>query len=243
MKKEKRQLIQFKLENKEDFIVYLNELISRLDRCIVKHKRFLEELKIFIYDQKLKNEGIDLSKIRISEDVYHRFLSMLSGIEFYEINLVGDGQSSSISYFKLRSIIEKRTRKGTLQFKMRELDEDYQSELLEFNLLRNWFNHVPESLLTAQIELIKKEELPKLSLNPIEITYFNYCSLEYVEDMYNQSFTLYNGIRKAHQNMKKDYSFLLGEKVEIKRIYSDKILQVDNMSVAKLSSEIQGLSK
>ena len=49
--------------------------------------------------------------------------------------------------------------------------------------MRNWLNHVLESLLVSEMEFVKKGKA-ELSLNPVIIVHHNFASYEYFEHLY-----------------------------------------------------------
>lgn len=237
-KEERRRMKSFDLKSKDEFIIYLQELIGRTYKCIRKHKRYLERLDSYI--ETLKNKEDD-KEIKISEEVYGEFTDLLSSIECYVLNLIGDHQQSSMSYKKFRDLIDKRKKRGTIDFEIRELDQTVIEYLNELNKIRNWANHVPESLLTSEIRLIQEGKLKDHSRNPIIITIDQYYSLEYLMDLYETSSNFNKVIVSVHQSMKKDYSSLIGESMNIVKNYTDKPRGIEFLEATKLSGQVQEL--
>ena len=238
-KDEKRKMKRFQLENKDDFRVYLHEIIGRMDKCIVKYKRYLQRMNNYI--QKITEEDNIRNDSPMPYDDYSEFVDLFSSVDSYVLNLIGDSQDNSISYKKFRDILAKRKNKNTLDFEIRELDEKTVLLINDLNKMRNWINHVPESLLVSQIKLIDEGNLCKHDVNPIGIYYHNYCTFELLKDLFDTSQNFYKGIRRIHQNMKKDYSSLIGERVEVERIFLDKPKGVEHLEMAKLSASVQGI--
>ncbi|WP_079495758.1 hypothetical protein [Maledivibacter halophilus] len=241
-KKYKKKLKQFSLNEKTDFIIYLQELIVRTDKCLVKMKRNLDNLAKLIkkHDMNELEEGFS-GEIIVPSEKYGMYVDLLSNNTSYLLNLIGDQQNSSISYKKFRYIIDRRIKKKSLKFEIREIDEEVNKILCDLNKMRNWFNHVPESLLLSEIELIREGKLNSHKLQPIEIYYPTYCSLNVVKDLYETSFGFYNICRKIHQNAKKDYSSLIGKSVTINRISIDEPKTMEYFEATKLSSDVQGI--
>ncbi|WP_152669265.1 hypothetical protein [Paenibacillus sp. DMB20] len=150
-------------------------------------------------------------------------------------------KKTSISYFKYRKQAERSIKAGVNDIKLSPLSSDLESHLNEFNRLRNWQNHIPESLLTSEISLVEEDKLLKRSKNPIEVFYYKYVSLEYFKDLYITSRNFYQVSRKIHQSVKRDYSLLINESVEIRRIFTDKVRTIEDFDAAKKSAKIQGL--
>lgn len=113
----KQELKQFKLEERIDFTIYLQELISRTDKSLLKLKKHLSELEIEILEFKdsLKNGTL---KKEFDYEVYSRYVDLIESPTSYLLNLIGDQQKSSISYAKFRTLIEKRIKRGALKFKI-----------------------------------------------------------------------------------------------------------------------------
>lgn len=237
-KEERRKMKSFDLKSKDEFIIYLQELIGRTYKCIRKYNRYLERLSSYI--ETLKNEEDD-KEIKITEEVYSEFADLLSSVESYVLNLIGDHQQSSMSYKKFRDLIDKRKKKGKIDFEIRELDETVIEYLNELNKMRNWVNHVPESLLTSEIKLIQEGKLKGHSRNPIIINIEQYYSLEYLVDLYETASSFSKVIGSVHQSMKKDYSSLIGESMSIAKNYIAKPRGVEFLEAAKLSGQVQEL--
>ncbi len=163
-----------------------------------------------------------------------------SNVMCYLLNLLGDCKTSSISYFKYRKQVQKVINKGNEELKLEKLDNIIEATLSEFNKLRNWQNHAPESLLVSEVELIKKKE-SVLPMNPMTIVHYNYVCYEYFLDLYKSNSRFYKGARKVIQAAKRDYKLLQGEAVSYQRIYSDVPVSVSGFKAAKMSAKIQGL--
>ncbi|MDU7365401.1 hypothetical protein [Clostridium sp.] len=238
-KKEKQKMKQFELSSRESFVIYLQELITRTYKCIRKHKRYLDKLESYI---NIKSDDKTTKDVRVPEEDYSEFLSLLSDVESYLLNLIGDHQQSSMSYKKFREVLDRKNKKGHIDFEVRKLDEDIAEYLSQLNKLRNWQNHVPESLLTSQIRFIEEGKMEGYFENPIVININNYYTLEYLIDLYNGSKNFHNVIVKVHQNMKKDYSCLIGESVRIEKNYIETSVKICVTEATKMSAEIQGLN-
>ena len=94
----------------------------------------------------------------IPYDIYGDICDKTCNIMSYLLNLLGDCQMTSISYFKYRKQVQKLINKGIGGIQLSALDTETESILMELNKLRNWQNHVPESLLISELELIEKKK-------------------------------------------------------------------------------------
>lgn len=236
----KKELKQFELEEKIDFIVYLQELIARTDKCLVKLKKYLDELEKEILEFKIDIEKGDM-KSEFNYESYSRYVDLIDSPTSYLLNLIGDQQKTSISYAKFRRLIDRRIKRNSLKVEVRDIDEEIDYYLSDLNRIRNWSNHVPESLLLSEISMIKEGKLHGHSINPIQVNYFKTCEIEMIKDLYETSSSFYNVCRKIHQSMKKDYSSIIGESVEIQRILIEQPKNMVHFEPTKLSADVQGI--
>ena len=137
-KQRKKELKQFALSNKEEYIIYLQNIIAIAVKAMETHKKYVKELEDIIACYQVGE--------KIPHDVYSDIQNKISNVECYLLNLFGDGQTSSISYFKFRKMIIKAKKNLDIEFNV--MSEEENEILNEFNKSRNWNNHIPESLLT-----------------------------------------------------------------------------------------------
>lgn len=97
---------QFPLSDKENCKIYLCRIISTCELCLDRLKIYNNKMKD-VLDQYAPN-GL------IPQETYSELCDMASNIECYLLNILGDSQSSSISYFKYRNEVEKQKKKGNL---------------------------------------------------------------------------------------------------------------------------------
>lgn len=228
-KKDKKQ---FPLTSKENCAIYLCRIISSCELCMDRYKIYNKEAKLILEQY----EGKD----KIPYDIYSNICDKTGNVMCYILNLLGDCQSTSISYFKYRKQIKKLINKGIDKIPLYSIDEKIENLLIDFNKMRNWQNHVPESLLVAEVELMKNGEL-KLSMNPMDIIHYNYVSYEYFADLHDSNLNFYKAARKLIQSAKKDYSLLMDSKVSYPRQYSDTPVKLNKSEPAKMSAKIQGI--
>ncbi len=236
----KQDLKQFKLEEKIDFTVYLQELIARTDISLLKLKKYLDELETEIVEIKKDIEKCG-RKNEFNYERYSRYVDLIDSPTSYLLNLIGDQQKTSISYAKFRSLIDKRKKRGSLNVEVRDIDEEIEYYLTDLNRMRNWYNHVPESLLLSEISMIREGKLNGHNINPVQVSYFQICELDVIEDLFETSTNFYNVCRKIHQSMKKDYSSIIGESVKIQRVFIEKPKSMKYFEASKLSADVQGI--
>jgi len=108
----------------------------------------------------------------------------------YLLNLLGDCQTSSISYFKYRKQIQKRIQRGNLDIPLSIISEKISDMMSEFNKMRNWQNHIPESLLISELDMIHAGNM-EFPMNPVEITHYENVTYECFEHLYLSNLEFY----------------------------------------------------
>lgn len=230
-----KQLKQFQLQDKASCVIYLKRIIGTMDLCIVRLNEHLKEMESEL--KKYKDTGTT----RIPHKVYADLLDKTSNLEVYLLNAIGDMQSTSISYIKYRQQANRLIKVGNKDIQLSPLSVEIEGHLQEFNRLRNWQNHIPESLLTAELSIIQREGALLPLDNPIEVYYYDYVLLDDFEDLYFTMKNFYDMSRLFHQSAKRDYSLLIGESVTITRI-SKEIKTANRFEAVKLSAKVQGLN-
>lgn len=206
----------FPLISKDDFIYYLRDIIDTTARYLIRYKRYVEELKKFIMEHDLEKDP----RKKVSNRTYEDFFDKLRHVQTVLLNLIGDKSKQSLSYNKFREIADKRIANG-LDLNLSKLPDDSRIALNQFNNWRNLNLHIPLSFLSATRELAKQriaEEPKKYSQipdNPIFITQYEHQYSELFIVMCKRSEVFYSLARNMHQQMKKDYSRLIGESVDI----------------------------
>lgn len=156
------------------------------------------------------------------------------------LNILGDLQGSSMSYYKFRQLYSKHEK--NLDFKLEPLSEEIIADLKQFNMSRNFQNHMPESLITVEREIINEKGLDISNMNPLIVVSDESCTLKYDIDMYN-SYKAMNAMAKGiFEIMKKDMSVFLGKELEIVEMCSDKPKSIEALEPVKKSASIQGLN-
>lgn len=226
-KKEK----QFPLTSKENCIVYLNRIISSCERCMDRLRDYnLEGNKLLV-----EYAGKDVVPL----EIYAELQDKTSNITSYLLNLIGDAQASSISYFKFRNYISKHS---ISDVSLNPLDGQIQELLNDFNRMRNWQNHIPESLLVAEMEQVKVGKM-KFPMDPVNITVYKNVTYDYFKNMIEINISFYNAARKIIQCAKRDYRNVYGKSVMYNRIYVDRPLDFDKSIAAKKSAKVQGIKR
>lgn len=232
-KKNKKELKQFPLTNKTNCIIYLQRIIATSELCLFKLKGYNKNTNSILQQYK-KNE-------KIPHDIYEAEKDKTSNVICYLLNILGDAQSTSISYFKFRKQVMKSAKKGDEDIQFTPFSDEIQDLISDFNRMRNWMNHIPESLLTSEIELIREGKFFPHTKNPIELNINQFVTYEYLQDLYNENIGFYEAARKLVQMCKKDYSLLIGESVKITKVFHEKPAGIEYLEVGKMSADVQGI--
>lgn len=231
--KEKKELKQFSIKTHSNCITYLQRIIVTSELCLLRLKKYNSQTKA-ILEQNGEN-------CKITHEIYEIEKDKTNSIMCYLLNILGDAQASSISYFKYRKLAEKLIKQNVEGVALVPLTEEIKHLMQEFNKLRNWQNHILESLLTSEIELTKEGKLLPHTVNPIVLNIRLYVTYDYFKDLYDSNVGFYDAARKIVQICKKDYSLLIGESVRIAKEYKEIPADVDSLDAVKLSSHVQGL--
>lgn len=229
----------FALDKKEDFIEYLLFLINHTQIYMKSHKRYLKEMEQIIENMGLRENP---SK-KINPTMYDDLRNKISTPGNMLLNILGDETKTAISYRKFRVIVKRRMKKNKLDIGLEELPEEIWEILKELNICRNWGLHIPESLLVAEVETRKMAEKEKgvvfiRNYNPIKNTVYNYYEGGWIVDLYEECAHIHSGFSKVFQQMKKDYSKLIGESMRMENIIFD-TRPLKDMNIPKISTLIQ----
>lgn len=238
-KEERRRLKTYQLEEKENYIYYLYQLICRCYKLLKKQDKYLSDLSDYITASQTQDILKKPCYVDIPYDVYGDFLSLQASVETHLLNTIGDMQNSSLSYYKFRNLIRKKENKKTLNFSMPELPENIWTILKRFNEARNFQNHQPESLITAEAKLVVDKKLQQVQYNPIQIINYEHCTLELLIDLYSTYKHLNEGAQEVFIQMKLDYEYLIGEKLIIQDVFSKNSKGTDHLEAVKIAYEIQ----
>lgn len=225
---------QFQLNSKENCCIYLHKIITSSELCMDKFKVYNKEAKSVL-------EHYEGKKV-LPYDKYSTMCDKTYNLISYLLNLLGDAQGSSISYFKYRKVIEKRIKNGNIDIPIYSIDDDVKELLQEFNKKRNWLNHVPESLLISEMKIVNSGDaiFPR---DPIEIYHYKSVEYEYYKHLYLSNLTFCNEAKSIIQSVKKEYSLLMNKHIYYHRVYIDKPLGFSKAEAAKMSAKVQGLKE
>lgn len=223
---------QFALDSKEKCCVYLCRIISSCELCMDRFKRYNKQIKDILDEY----EGMDV----IPYEMYGEMCDKSYNVISYLLNLLGDCQTSSISYFKYRNLMQRRINKGHFDIPVYLITDEVKNIMSKFNKMRNWQNHVPESILIAEMELVNEGKM-ELPMDPVEITHYKNVTYEYFEHLYLSNITFYREARKIIQTIKREYSLLMEKSISYPRVYTNKPLSFSKSEATKKSWVVQGL--
>lgn len=143
----------FKFNNEADFILYLAELITDLIQKKDRLERYGNEVKLI-----LKNNP---NAKFIQSDIFESINDKVNRINQYIFNIIGDESKKAVSYRKFRKILFKQ--KNNLKITLNNLPREEVELIGEFNQLRNWGLHIPESLY------VQKKHSSKWILNSFSL--------------------------------------------------------------------------
>jgi len=205
------------IENKEDAIIFLNQLIILIDKRMMRLKRSIMDLED---ELKRCNEN----EKRVQTDAYHRLSESIECLTNYLFNLFSDETKTAVSYKQFRNILKKKAKQGHQEFQLDELESDIVKLLNEFRDMRNWSHHVPQSVFNSQLDYMKEQVgLPSdfvrfnFSSEIIAVLTWNYHEIAWLHELQHNVTKLYQYFTKVFQRMKKDYSKLIGTSVRIIR--------------------------
>lgn len=231
----KKEQKQFRLDSKENCCIYLLRIITTAEKCLIRLKDYNLQTKSVLDEFNEKKADM------VSHSIYSEFVDKTSNVISYLLNIIGDAQGVSISYFKYRQQAKKLMDRNVEGISILEFTDELSDLLGDFNKMRNWQNHIPESLLLSEEELIKEGKAYKQPRNPIEIYLHNYVTFEYFKDLYDNNLSFYKAARRLVQAAKRDYSCLIGESVSVQRKYIDAPIGMPQLEAAKMSAKTQGI--
>ncbi|MBD8138498.1 hypothetical protein IFR10_23770 [Bacillus sp. CFBP 13597] len=220
---------KFIINSRSDFIVYLRFLIIGAFKNLKRYDLYVEQLEQKIQKLNLRNKPNAI----IDSEIYEEFNDKIQRVSNKLLNLFGDLQSDSLSYFKFRKQLVKRNIE--VKKDLGELSEGLSKYLKLANESRNWGLHEPESLLNAHLENIgklwSKEEvdLYKTQFNPINIPDFEKYEGKWLISLYTECTNNRQLYAELYQSMLTDYKNLIGTFPEIKEF---------NVPVRPLESEL-----
>lgn len=196
----------FNFSDISDYVFYLSELIIDTIQKKERIEFYLKEIENII-------ETNPRAKL-INSDLYEAISDKTMRPMQYMFNLLGDESKKAVSYRKFRKLLFNN--KSKLGIQLDKLNSEEENILGQFNQLRNWGLHIPESLFIQKkvffkmdkdfiIENKKKIIIPKY--NNFEIEFLHKFKVEIQEVL--------TAIEIILTRMKSDYEALIGEPFEL----------------------------
>jgi hypothetical protein len=200
----------FKFNDKGDYVFYLSELILDLIQKTDRLKCYHKEIDS-ILSSNPKAKFID-------SVLYESISDKVCRLFQYLFNLIGDESKKAVSFRKFRKLLYKqRTVLGIL---LESLSEEENKVLSDFNSLRNWSLHIPESLFIQKREFFKMDSNFILThKTKIPIPRYDNFEIEFLITQKKEIEDVLEGTELILSRMKSDYSILIGGDFEL--IYED----------------------
>jgi len=190
----------FKFSDSGDFIFYLSELIADLIQKTDRLKHYHNEIDLILKSNPKATVIDSILYDSISDKVNRLFQ--------YLFNLIGDESKKAVSYRKFRKILFKY--RTELKITLEPLAEKENEILSEFNSLRNWGLHIPESLFLQKRKYFQMDSAFMIAnKHSIPIPKYDYFELEFLVKQKEEIENVLECSMIILERMKKDYSALI----------------------------------
>lgn len=228
----KRDLKQIDLNMEDNRIIYLYKIIMIIEERMNRLERYILDIGEHLLEN-YKGQNIPYDEAML-------YFDAVEYIHCYLLNVLGDSQSSSISYFKYRNFCKQKNYQCT------DLDQDTESYLVELNKERNFCNHIPESILVEDIKNIKSDDRiqknKKYYLKNIGVPIHNDVDYEYFFRKNEAIKRFYFGIKHIRDCIIKDYKVNLGEEIQIIPMEAGTSKEIDHEYVQRVAKNIQKIN-
>lgn len=192
---------EFKFNDKTDYIFYLAELITDCYQKTDRLKKYGQEIEQII----LTNPNAKI----IQTEFYESISDKVNRLYQYIFNLLGDESKKAVSFRKFRKRLYND--KNKLNIKLEQLSQNELKILGEFNTLRNWGLHIPESLLIQKKEFFKMDsEFIETNKMTIPIPTYDYFEVQFLTEMKREIREVIDSSMIILERMENDYSVLIG---------------------------------
>lgn len=204
----------FKFKERSDYIFYLSELIIDLIQKKDRLSEYQSEIELI-----LKNNP---TAKYINSVLYESISDKTVRIFQYLFNLIGDESKKAVSYRKFRKLLFKQ--KNVLNIDIEELSQEEKKILSDFNSLRNWGLHIPESLFIQKKAFFKmNSDFINTNKRIIPIPRYDNFEIEFLIKQKDEIFEVLEYCEKILNRMKIDYSSLINEDFAIE--YEDNLVK------------------
>lgn len=186
-----------------DYIFYLSEIISDCHQKKSRLEKYLGEIDILIKENPVAKS--------IEADLYEEISDKSLRLIQYLSNLIGDNTKWAMSYSRFRKVLE--SNKNKLWISINELKKSELDLLHEFNSLRNWWLHIPESLIISKRnKLILDNNIIELYKHNILRVIYKYYELKYLKELQNEVREFLVSTNSIFLTMITDYDLLIKSK-------------------------------
>lgn len=197
---------EFKFNDHTDYIFYLAELITDCYQKTDRLKKYEQEIEQLI----LTNPNAKF----IQTELYETLSDKVNRLFQYISNLLGDESKKAVSYRKFRKKLYKE--KNKLNINLQELTQNESKILGNFNTMRNWSLHIPESLFVQKKDFFKMDSVYiDLNKNTIPIPTYDNFEIKFLIEMKREIQYVLDSSMIILERMKSDYSILIGESLKI----------------------------
>jgi hypothetical protein len=196
----------YKFEDKTDYIFYLSEIIIDLIQRKERIELCLKEANSIL----INNPSAKLINSNLYDSISDTIIRPLQ----YIFNLLGDESKQAVSYKKFRKLLF--VKRNILGIDLNPLSDEENRILNEFNLLRNWSLHIPESIYTEKKTFFKiNSDFIIENKNKIIIPKYENFEIKFLENFKKEMGDVLIEIEKILSRMKDDYRIIIGEDFEI----------------------------
>tara|TARA_R110002033_G_scaffold52713_2_gene100246 strand:- start:2 stop:625 length:624 start_codon:yes stop_codon:yes gene_type:complete len=150
----------------------------------------------------------------IQSSLYEPLSDKTNRIFVYLFNLIGDESKKAVSYRKFRKILYKQ--RNQLSISLEQLSQEENNILSEFNSLRNWGLHIPESLYMQKKHFFKMDSnFIMIHQNRIPIPQYENFEIEFLTKLKQEISDVLECCETILERMKIDYSCLIGGEFKI----------------------------
>ncbi len=180
--------------------------------------------------------------IDLSFDGFSEIQDKARGVSIRLLNSIGDRTKEAMSYNKFRSEVKSRKRILSEENKedflvLDDLSQEQNEILNDFYKARNFEAHLPDLKFISQQKYRKKQKIESglpMHIVPKEIVFINryeYIELEWLWMGYIDHTDFKESVEKIFQQIKRDYSKLVGKSMSISLI-DNKYLPADYIEIS-----------
>lgn len=196
----------FQFNQLSDYIFYLSELIIDSINNIEKLESYHKEVDY--------NLATNIEVKYINSEIYESISDKVNRRFQYLFNLVGDESRKAVSYRKYRKVLY--SKRNVLKIKIEKLNEKEQEILNDFNKLRNWGLHIPESLYSAKKQFFKMDSSFILeNKSTITIPTYDYFEIKFLSQLSKEISEVLESLKIILNRMKSDYALLIGDQFKV----------------------------